>query len=357
MKKAAIYTPYLDTAGGGEKYMLTIAETLSQSYEVDVLLDKNLLNIDVKNIKDRFEKFHNLDLSNVNFVKAPLYTGQLFKKALFLKKYEILFHLSDGSFFHSTAKKSFLHFQMPLDTLHTNGVLNKFKISSWKEAIYNSEFTKNFIEKKLKIKGRVIYPPVDVDRFKVQKKKNYILNVGRFMGEGTKKQHILIQAFKDLVDKRQIKDYSLHLAGVMDDSDRDYVSNLEKDSKGYPIYIYKNQPFEKITKLYEESKIYWHAMGFEEYEPSKFEHFGISTVEALAAGAVPIVINKGGQTEIVEENKTGFLWNTLEELKEKTIELIKDNQKLSKLSENGRLMVDKFSKQEFSRQIVKLINE
>jgi glycosyltransferase involved in cell wall biosynthesis len=35
----------------------------------------------------------------------------------------------------------------------------------------------------------------------------------------------------------------------------------------------------------------------------------------MAAGCVPVVVNKGGQPEIVEHGKNGFVWNTLDELK------------------------------------------
>ncbi len=35
--KAGIYDPYLDTAGGGERYCLTLAETLLKNgWEVDI---------------------------------------------------------------------------------------------------------------------------------------------------------------------------------------------------------------------------------------------------------------------------------------------------------------------------------
>ena len=35
--KAAIYDPYLDTLGGGERYMITAAQVLSENgYKVDV---------------------------------------------------------------------------------------------------------------------------------------------------------------------------------------------------------------------------------------------------------------------------------------------------------------------------------
>ncbi|MBU4190339.1 MAG: glycosyltransferase, partial [Candidatus Thermoplasmatota archaeon] len=62
------------------------------------------------------------------------------------------------------------------------------------------------------------------------------------------------------------------------------------------------------------------AAGFgvdEEKEPEKVEHFGITTVEAAAAGCVPVVIRKGGQPEIVKEGINGLLWEKEEELIEK----------------------------------------
>ena len=42
--RIGIYSPYLDSFGGGERYMLTIAEYLSASHKVDLFLDKNLSN-------------------------------------------------------------------------------------------------------------------------------------------------------------------------------------------------------------------------------------------------------------------------------------------------------------------------
>jgi glycosyltransferase involved in cell wall biosynthesis len=55
-------------------------------------------------------------------------------------------------------------------------------------------------------------------------------------------------------------------------------------------------------ELYQEvlakSKIYLHLM--------KGEHFGITVVEAMSAGCVPIVHDSGGPKEIVQD--VGFLW-------------------------------------------------
>ena len=94
--KAAIYSPYLDTFGGGEKYMMTIAEILAQRRnKVDVILDKHLLAIGSSFIKYGLQKRFDLNLENVNFTAGPLGKGSdIFRRQFFLKKYDLLFFLT-----------------------------------------------------------------------------------------------------------------------------------------------------------------------------------------------------------------------------------------------------------------------
>ena len=53
-----IYDPYLDDLGGGEKYMITLAECLSQNNSVTVFWDKPE---DLKKVAERFS----LDVSRI----------------------------------------------------------------------------------------------------------------------------------------------------------------------------------------------------------------------------------------------------------------------------------------------------
>jgi len=70
MKKAAIYDPYLDTLGGGERYCLTVAEILSKNgYHVDLLWDKD------SDILTKAETRFSLDLSSVKI------TNDFFKQS------------------------------------------------------------------------------------------------------------------------------------------------------------------------------------------------------------------------------------------------------------------------------------
>jgi glycosyltransferase involved in cell wall biosynthesis len=356
--KVAIYSPYLDTAGGGEKYVLTIAEYLSHKADVDVLLDDHLSSLNIKEIISKNEKLHGLDLSKVNFISAPIGKGKFIQRSIFLKKYDYLFFNSDGSIFLSTAKNSIVHFQIPIKNSVARGPWGKFKLSSFKKAIYNSKFTKDFIESSWPIKGVIVYPPVNIDLFKLQKKEKQIINVGRFDAFLKVKKHsLLIKNFKDLVDKYNLKDWSLVLAGGADAGAKEYIEELKKEAKGYKIRIINNISLDELIKLYGQSSIYWHAMGFGESDPIKFEHFGITTVEAMASGAVPIVINLGGQKEIVQQGESGFLWNSEPELIDFTMEVIQNQKLMDKLAKGAISRSKIFGKENFCKNIDNLVNK
>lgn len=356
--KVGIYSPYLDTVGGGEKYMLTIAESLSRENNVDVFLDTHLQTLDIKSITEKLSNLLSLNLEKVNFIKAPFGNGtKVWDRLNFLKHYDLLFYLTDGSIFYSTARKSIVHVQSPIK-ISNSSLWKKIKSSSWDLIIYNSKFTKDHCETFWRMKGEVIYPPVNTEVFRPVKKKKQILTVGRFFGFLKDKKHgLMIDSFKKLVDSGKIRDWSFHLAGGAGEGDMEYVETLKQQAKGYSIFIYPNLEFKKLVGLYSESSIYWHASGYQETDPTKMEHFGITTVEAMSSGCVPIVINKGGQTEIVEDGKNGFLWNSASEMEDKTLRLITDKNLLEKLSKAAIIKSQQFSKEKFIENIIRIIKD
>ena len=83
----------------------------------------------------------------------------------------------------------------------------------------------------------------------------------------------------------------------------------------------------EVDRLYREASIYWHATGLGEdldADPVRAEHFGITTVEAMSAGAVPVVIAAGGQTEIVRDGVEGSTFTDLDGLVRATRALVDD---------------------------------
>lgn len=113
-------------------------------------------------------------------------------------------------------------------------------------------------------------------------------------------------------------------------------------------------PRDELKTLYAKAKIFWHAAGLGEDEhraPELAEHFGITTVEAMAGGCVPVVIRKGGQPEIVEHGVSGFLWDTIEELHTYTQRLMSDEALRLKMSAAAFTRAQRFSRSRFVDKI------
>ena len=85
------------------------------------------------------------------------------------------------------------------------------------------------------------------------------------------------------------------------------------------------------------------------------EHFGIATVEAQAAGAVPVVVGRGGQKEIVVDGKNGLLWETKADLYEKTLELTRNKEYWQKLSEAAIKNSKRFRLMNFINEYEKIL--
>lgn len=63
----------------------------------------------------------------------------------------------------------------------------------------------------------------------------------------------------------------------------------------------------------------------EQKAPEAFEHFGITTVEAMASGCVPVSFARAGQPEIIQHGTSGFLWNSFRECQAFTRQLMEDS--------------------------------
>jgi len=354
--RIGIFDPYLDDLGGGEKYMMTIAECLSKKHEVSVFWNNKK---DIEGLLQRFS----LDLSKVSIAKNIFSRDfSFFKRILESRKYDVIIVLSDGSIPFLLSKKTFLHVQQPLNLVEKKKLKTRIKLLRITGIFCNSEYTKSFNRDKFLKLTSVLYPPVNLYSNNIGKE-NIILHVGRFRIKNVKgiddykKQNVMINTFKEMVDKG-FKDWEFVLAVSVKEEDKKQFEEMKKSGEGYPIKFIINSPNSALENIYSKAKIYWHASGFGENleeHPEYAEHFGISTVEAMSAGCVPVVINAGGQKEIVEDNKNGLLWNSIEELQSKTLELTKNEMLLNKLSEQSMESAKKFSKERFCLEINNLV--
>lgn len=329
--------------------MLTLASYLSRDHIVDIFWDD-------EGLKAPISRFLKIDLTRTRFVENIFKYG-FFKKAFTTLGYNLIFILSDGSVPATFAAKNILHFQVPFNFPKAT-ILTRLKLKKYNHIVCNSNFTKLFIDKSFDISSEVIYPPVDVKSIKPQAKADIILSVGRFSDTQLhpKKQEVLVEVFKEVYKKNP--SWRLVLIGQAKKEDEKYLRKLKKSTRGYAIRILENLAVEKLRNYYSTAKIYWHATGFGEDEhknPEKMEHFGISTVEAQAGGAVPVVIDRGGQREIVEDGKSGRLWSTKAELYEATLSLIDNPNQLSTLSVAAVKSSRKFSQENFLRHYAKIL--
>lgn len=356
--RVAVFSPYLETKGGGERYILTVAAIYAENHQTDLLLPTHLHTLDPEVFKNDISKRLGVDLKNVRFVHAPIGKGsKIIDRYFFLKRYDFLFAVTDGSIFLASSKKNILHIQTPLEVHPAKSKWGKIKLKSWGKVVYNSEFTKKYSQKNWPIPSTVIYPPGLIDGIKPLKKKDIILSAGRFFGFLREKKHLLmIETFIKMFREGSIDSWQLHLAGSAGEGDLQYLEELKQAAAGYPVIFHPNIPFDDLAFLYGQAKIYWHAMGVGETDPTKMEHFGITTVEAMAAGCVPIVIRKGGQIEIVEEDSSGLFWESESELIKETVGLIKNPQKLEKLSKGAVNRAQFFSQERFKKEILDLLN-
>ena len=361
MKKAAIFDPYLNTLGGGEKYVLTIAETLLENnWQVDIFTEFN------QSLLDKASARFNLSLENLK-IKPDIFNSKtsLINKYKITSKYDLFFYLNDGSVPLLFSKNNILHVQVPFNTNPSlfQKTINLIKFIPISKIIVNSIFTQLRVKQIYLKPSTVLYPPIDTANFiPATTKQNIILSVGRFDNIlNAKRQDILVNAFKDMIKSNHLKNWQFVLIGgsLEKESKNLYLNNLKHQAKGFPIKFMVNSSFNDLKKYYSISKIFWHAAGFgvdEVKDPQSTEHFGMSTVEAMAAGLVPVVVNKGGLKEIVSDNVNGYLWQDQSQLINKTLFLIKHPKILEKLSKKSIKMSKKFSVSSFKQKFIKTIS-
>ncbi|MEX2214937.1 MAG: glycosyltransferase [Phycisphaeraceae bacterium] len=158
-----------------------------------------------------------------------------------------------------------------------------------------SHYVARRIWKTYRRKSFVIYPPVDVHRFKAeQKREPFYLTVSRLTPY--KKVDLIAAAFTKL---------DLPLVIIGDGPER---KNVER-AAGRNVTLLGKQPDAVVNELTQQCRAFIFAAD---------EDFGIAPVEAQAAGAPVIAFGKGGATETIIAGKTGlfFQQQTVESLVE-----------------------------------------
>jgi L-malate glycosyltransferase len=221
-----------------------------------------------------------------------------------------------------------------------------------------SDFSRRWAKRRWGIDCTIVYPPVNTSFNHVDKEK-IILSVGRFAirGQGHRKnQEEMLETYARLQSERPL-DWKYFCVGGLGatPAHQAYIEQLSAIAAKGGAAVVSNLPRNELTSLYERASIFWHASGYGEdqnIQPALVEHFGISTAEAMAAGCVPVVINKGGPSEIVEHEVSGFVWDTLDQLKDYTARLISDDNLRLRMSVAARKRAQMFSREMFLKDFI-----
>ena len=271
--------------------------------------------IDEHSSKSRFEKIFKI-------IKREIYANYRFKKIRDFSKGSDLFINCSFNVVSGLGKKNICIVHFPRNRCIESGINNSYDLYL-PNSLFTAEHLKNrwgTVESKMK----VLYPPVKDVNSSVEKKINQILLCSRICRP--KKIDLVLQA---LIESDFLKQNAkIVLAGSAIGEDEGFITKIKNDFPNVELHFDPTRS--ELERLYSESAIFVHAMGLSETNPEFFEHFGITTVEAMSAGCVPVVINKGGQKEIVTDG-TGFRWDSLEELVEKTEWLIKNPDEAEKI--------------------------
>lgn len=210
--------------------------------------------------------------------------------------------------------------------------------------VANSKNVKERIKKFYRREAVVIYPGVDVESLKNIKKTNqgYFLSLGRLVrGKGIE---IVVKACSDL-------NLPLKVAGS-----GPLLDELKKIAGGSVEFL------GQVTNS-EREKLYAGAQAL--IVASEDEDFGITAIEAQAAGTPVIALREGGYLETVLEGKTGEFFESAgsspQFFNPETVENLKrvlekfDPQKYKE--EDCRKQAEKFSKEEFKKNILDLIRK
>jgi glycosyltransferase involved in cell wall biosynthesis len=195
------------------------------------------------------------------------------------------------------------------------------------------------------------------------KRPGRIVNVGRFTSEGhCKRQDTLIEAFRRLAEIWRFEDLELHLVGTVppDARSRGYFSELTRQASGLRVTFHVSASPQKIQELYETSAFYWHATGYgrsERLNPELMEHFGITVMEAMSAGAIPLVYQAGGPAEMVAHGVDGYHWKAVDELVDLNLSLLENVTEATRLRNAGVSAARRFDRAAFDHNLLALLDQ
>jgi glycosyltransferase involved in cell wall biosynthesis len=169
--------------------------------------------------------------------------------------------------------------------------------------ISNSKFIQNSIKKKFSKDSVVIYPPVEIELFQNNlQKSSSAITVSRYSQE--KNLEFAIDVFDEIdVDYTILGNTKTRVNKIYYEKLTTRVKNLKSR-----ILLLQNIERSQVVAGLQRSKIYFHASP---------ETFGISVIEGIAAGCIPVVPDNSAHRETVNIDQLRYKQNDKKDAQEK----------------------------------------
>jgi alpha-1,2-mannosyltransferase len=337
--KILVVHPYFREVGGAEQVFLHTVDALTEKKkEVTILSELPKHDGEFKEISKENVLNIPYDAPNFKLKKVQAYQKllwQVFAKNRLRKRIgtaELEILTQDVMFLLNVGKRKVAYVHYPENIWHLENANKRF-LNIWKifymplllymrqqvkkiDVIFcNSEFTKKAIMRKWGREAKVIYPPVDVENFSPAKKEDFIVTVGRFVR--TKNYELIVEVAKRIPQLKFI------IIGRKQEHDT-YYQKIKK-SKPSNLILATDLSTAEMSSLLSKARLYLHTM--------IGEHFGISVVEAMASGCIPIVHNSGGTREVI--GNFGYIYNDLDECIDCIFQALKSTAKPEKIAEHS----------------------
>jgi glycosyltransferase involved in cell wall biosynthesis len=218
--------------------------------------------------------------------------------------------------------------------------------------VANSKFTQRVIEKCLGKRALIVNPPVISSRIASRanwrNRKNTVITISRF--RSAKGLEIIPKIASYL------KDCEFVLIGIVDsESERclkDLSGEVERLRVQDRVHIFMNKPHSFTLAALSTAKVFLHTQST--------EAFGMSIVESMAAGCVPIVPRTGGPWLDILDRKQGeygFSYGSVQEAAE-IIKMLVENENLrEEVSARARERAMVFDSFVFERKILDVVEK
>lgn len=206
--------------------------------------------------------------------------------------------------------------------------------------VSNSQYTRELVKKIVGIDSQVIYPPVEINLFRFDRvnTRSKIVIFSRFAPE--KNYELAVRVAEILSDQEFIFAGSIGDAHYYEKVNRSIVD----EGLQQRIKIIPDAPIDVLRRILGEAKVYLHCR----YN----EPFGITVVEAIAAGCIPVVPDCSAHKETVPFPELRFLG--VEEASEKVKNAMEGQ--YDALLPKLQAHINQFDEKTFQEKMIELLN-